>query len=204
MGITNGCIDSLYEMPEYPHMAFNNTYGLETIPKEVYKAALDANYQTGGCQDQTLKCRELGAQGDPLELGNNATVNEACAAAFAFCFSKVQGVYAVSNVSIQRHTNLLPLRFALLTNGWIALRFRYLAYAPRDLPSLVCRRLLQSALGAASTRCPIELHIQLRRSTSSLRRRHRRCRTPNKSRHGISAQERGEGRTGLWRPGLQM
>jgi hypothetical protein len=99
VGITNGCIDTLISAPSYPDYAFNNTYGLQMIPKDVYEAAVAADVGPGGCQDQILECQKLGNEWDPLELGNNATVNAICANATGFCFSEVQGVYALSNVS---------------------------------------------------------------------------------------------------------
>ena len=88
----------LYESFGYPHMAFNNTYGLALVTQEVYDQTLDIITRPGGVQDQILTCRSQGAEGDPLELGNNATVNEACVNATNLAYTEIQGVFASSNV----------------------------------------------------------------------------------------------------------
>jgi hypothetical protein len=33
LGITNGCVDTLYFSPSYPSYSFNNTYGVQLIPQ---------------------------------------------------------------------------------------------------------------------------------------------------------------------------
>ncbi|PCH02608.1 Peptidase S10, serine carboxypeptidase [Penicillium occitanis (nom. inval.)] len=83
LGIINGCVDLLTQDLSYPNFAYNNTYGIEAINQTVYEMALDAWSKEGGCRDQILECRALAAVGDPLALGNNETVNSACANASA-------------------------------------------------------------------------------------------------------------------------
>lgn len=85
IGLTNGCIDMLYQAEWYPQMAYNNTYGLQAISKKVYEKALDLWSKKGGCQDSIQQCRALADAYDPNDYGNNATVNEACNLAVKSC-----------------------------------------------------------------------------------------------------------------------
>jgi len=81
LGIINGCVDVQVQEPSYPHMAYNNTYGIQAINQSVYQQSMDAYTQEGGVRDLINTCRQLAAEGDPTNQGNNATVNDACAAA---------------------------------------------------------------------------------------------------------------------------
>ena len=83
VGIINGCVDILTQIPAYPQMAFNNTYGLKAINETEYKAALDS---FPACQKSVMACRTLADAKDPLSRGNNADVNKACSDAFKLCF----------------------------------------------------------------------------------------------------------------------
>ncbi|KAJ5663381.1 Carboxypeptidase S1 [Penicillium longicatenatum] len=93
LGIINGCVDLLVQAPTYPVMAYNNTYGIETINKTVYEQALHAWSKPGGCKDLITECRVLAAEGDPQMYGNNETVNKACQKANTFCSNNVEGPY---------------------------------------------------------------------------------------------------------------
>ncbi|KAJ5104472.1 hypothetical protein NUU61_001819 [Penicillium alfredii] len=93
LGIINGCIDLLVQQPSYPQMAYNNTYGVETINKTVYDQAMHAWSRPGGCKDQIKHCRALAADGDPRMYGRNETVNKACHKADQFCSNNVEGAY---------------------------------------------------------------------------------------------------------------
>ncbi|KAJ5986490.1 Carboxypeptidase S1 [Penicillium sp. IBT 35674x] len=93
LGIINGCVDLLVQAPTYPVMAYNNTYGIETINKTVYEEALNAWSKPGGCKDLITDCRALAAEGDPQMYGNNETVNKACQKANTFCSNAVEGPY---------------------------------------------------------------------------------------------------------------
>jgi hypothetical protein len=92
LGLTNGCIDSKIEGPFYPEYAFNNTYGLQTIPEDKYLEAKTNLTKEGGCFDLVDQCRLLAAS-DPDNTGTNETVNAACALATQYCFQFVQGAY---------------------------------------------------------------------------------------------------------------
>jgi hypothetical protein len=80
-------------------MAFKNTYGIEAVPREIYEAAKTNFTKPGGCSDLIKACRTAAALGDPLEMGNNQTVNQVCMGATEICFGLVQGALTTySNV----------------------------------------------------------------------------------------------------------
>jgi carboxypeptidase C (cathepsin A) len=91
--IINGCIDRQVQWPSYPHMAYNNTYGIQAVNESVYNYMMDAYYGPGGCRDQVARCRELASRFDVNNTGINDTVNEVCADAENFCSSEVRGPY---------------------------------------------------------------------------------------------------------------
>ncbi|KZL86039.1 carboxypeptidase s1 [Colletotrichum incanum] len=91
--IVNGCIDRQVQWPSYPEMAFNNTYGIETVNETVYKGMVDAYHREGGCRDQIDACREVSAVYDPENIGINATVNRICEAAESYCTRYVRDPY---------------------------------------------------------------------------------------------------------------
>lgn len=93
LGITNGCIDQLYQMPGYPEFAYNNTYGVQFINESVYVDAMNNFTKAGGCRDQIVQCRQLGIEGDPGWTGSNDTVNQVCQGATAYCFEYVVGAF---------------------------------------------------------------------------------------------------------------
>lgn len=91
--IVNGCIDRRVQWPSYPEMAFNNTYGIETVNKTVYEGMVDAFYREGGCRDRIDACREVSAVYDPENIGINATVNDICEDAETYCTNNVRDPY---------------------------------------------------------------------------------------------------------------
>ncbi|GKT95329.1 carboxypeptidase S1 [Colletotrichum tofieldiae] len=91
--IVNGCIDRQVQWPSYPEMAFNNTYGIETVNATVYQGMVDAYHREGGCRDQIDACREVSAVYDPENIGINATVNRVCEAAESYCTRYVRDPY---------------------------------------------------------------------------------------------------------------
>ncbi|EME82559.1 uncharacterized protein MYCFIDRAFT_78999 [Pseudocercospora fijiensis CIRAD86] len=108
-GWTNGCTDLLYQGEWTPDMAYNNTYGLQVLPDDVYAAAKEAWGAEGGARDQLLACRKLGDQYDPDFLGLNDTVNAVCANATLTYGLYVQAPYnAVSNLSVFDIAQLEP------------------------------------------------------------------------------------------------
>ena len=85
LGMMNDCFDLLYQTPSYADILYNNTYGEQFINQTVYEEAVDSFTAPGGCRDLILQCRAAAAEGDPLSLGTNATVNSACVDATTFC-----------------------------------------------------------------------------------------------------------------------
>ncbi|KAK1750434.1 alpha/beta-hydrolase, partial [Echria macrotheca] len=83
LGIVNGCVDILTQMPSYPHMAYNNTYGLQVINETEYNAAVASFPQ---CRSLVETCRSLADAKDPEGTGSVAEVNKACSDAFGYCF----------------------------------------------------------------------------------------------------------------------
>ncbi|KAK3303758.1 Alpha/Beta hydrolase protein [Chaetomium strumarium] len=79
VGIVNGCLDILTQMPSYPRMAHNNTYGVQTINETEYNARVNS---FPACRQRVEACRALAAAQDPTGLGNVDEVNKACSGAF--------------------------------------------------------------------------------------------------------------------------
>ncbi|KAK5000157.1 hypothetical protein LTR66_000930 [Elasticomyces elasticus] len=126
VGITNGCIDGLYQGPSYPDFARNNTYDLKTVSEDTYSQMLGNFTMSGGCADQIKQCRALGATGDPSVLATNATVNSFCANATIFCNAQVVQPYNdLSNRSqfdiAQRTPNVFPTPYltGFFNQRWI-------------------------------------------------------------------------------------
>lgn len=87
VGLINACVDMETQLPLYPEMAYNNTYGIKAITEEEYQASLDAWPQ---CKNLTRTCRSMAEEMDPQGWGNNTDVNDACYYAYDWCFSKIQ------------------------------------------------------------------------------------------------------------------
>jgi hypothetical protein len=71
-------------------MAYNNTYGLQTINETIYNAGVAAYPQ---CASLITNCRDQAAKADPNDFGANAAVNEACMGADYFCSNVVESGY---------------------------------------------------------------------------------------------------------------
>ena len=119
VGIQNGCVDALADAPFYPEFAYNNTFGIEVLSREIYEEAKANFTKPGGCADLIKACRAAGDAGDPLETGTNSTVNEICAVATGYCFGVVQGAFTSYSLvgfslSLSLIHNLNPLNTILL------------------------------------------------------------------------------------------
>jgi carboxypeptidase D len=86
VGIVNGCIDILTQMPLYPKMAYNNTYGVQLINETEYNAAVNS-FPT--CRKMVETCHSLADTKDPLATGSVSEVNKACSQAYSWCFQYV-------------------------------------------------------------------------------------------------------------------
>ena len=97
--IINGCIDRYVQWPGYPQMAFNNSYGIQTINESRYESVLDNLYREDGCLDQIEQCRNLSLAFDPTNQGFNESVNKVCAAAETFCSEEIRDPYFDTDVN---------------------------------------------------------------------------------------------------------
>lgn len=86
MGLINACVDINTQMPYYPVMANNNTYGIKLFNESAYAGAVKAVPQ---CLNLTTTCRGMVDKLDPEGWGNNTEVNQACLQAYAYCFQSV-------------------------------------------------------------------------------------------------------------------
>ncbi|KAI0541759.1 carboxypeptidase S1 [Xylaria digitata] len=91
--LINSCIDRQVMYPYYPHMAYNNTYGIQAVDESIYLSMVDAWEREGGCRDQIAECIEVAQAYDPDNIGINATVNRICMAAETFCSTEVRGPF---------------------------------------------------------------------------------------------------------------
>lgn len=126
LGIINGCVDYLTQELSYAEIAYNNTYGIQSINQSAYQSAVDAfNQPKTGCRDLILNCRTLAAEGDPGFTGTNDTVNSACSAAEDFCSSAVEGPFMDSGRDVYDIAALNPSPFppnyyiGYLTNAYV-------------------------------------------------------------------------------------
>ena len=95
VGLVNACIDLPTQMPYYPQMAYNNTYGLQLINETSFQSAVDSFPQ---CQNMTLTCRAAVATCDG-PICDSKAADQACLAAYAFCFESMWSGFNVSGVS---------------------------------------------------------------------------------------------------------
>ncbi|KAH6670958.1 carboxypeptidase S1 [Plectosphaerella plurivora] len=91
--LVNGCIDRKVQWPSYPEMAYNNTYGIQTVSEEWYESMKSGFSRAGGCRDQINNCQAISAVYDPDALGINATVNRVCQQAETYCTANVRDPY---------------------------------------------------------------------------------------------------------------
>ncbi|KAI1099278.1 carboxypeptidase S1-like protein B [Jackrogersella minutella] len=91
--LINSCIDRQVQWPSYPHIAYNNTYGIETVNETTYLGMVDALERPGGCREQIEDCRTLALVYDPDNIGVNETVNQVCSDAETFCSNNVRNPY---------------------------------------------------------------------------------------------------------------
>ncbi|CAJ2510880.1 Uu.00g065050.m01.CDS01 [Anthostomella pinea] len=91
--LINSCIDRQIQWPSYPQIAYNNTYGIQTVNETIYLAMMDALDREGGCRDQINDCRAVASLSDPDNIGVNETVNAICSAAETFCTTEVRDPY---------------------------------------------------------------------------------------------------------------
>ncbi|RYP57809.1 hypothetical protein DL769_009259 [Monosporascus sp. CRB-8-3] len=94
IGLMNACVDPLVQLPAYPEMAYNNTYGLELIDETKYRSAMRSWDEPGGCKSRIQACRS--ALGPMPYLGANTSTNTICHDANAYCGRTVANLVADS------------------------------------------------------------------------------------------------------------
>ena len=97
VGIVNGCIDILTQIPSYPRMAYNNSYGIQVISEAEYNTALNSLPE---CRVRVNTCQALADTKDPRGLGNVAEVNKACVDAYNYCMGTMAGGVESRGVSL--------------------------------------------------------------------------------------------------------
>ncbi|EHK26502.1 uncharacterized protein TRIVIDRAFT_133697, partial [Trichoderma virens Gv29-8] len=97
IGLMNACVDALVQLPAYPEMAYNNTYGLQLINKSTYMATKSSWDEPLGCKSRIQACRK--ALGSSPYLGDNASINTLCHDANTFCGKNVANLIGASGAS---------------------------------------------------------------------------------------------------------
>lgn len=100
VGIINGWIDLLVQMPYFPRFAYSNTYDIQAISQVQQLNALSAWSGADGCQQLTITCREQQVALDPEDEGNVGSVNDVCSSAQRYCQDHVLGAYYSSGRSV--------------------------------------------------------------------------------------------------------
>ena len=98
LGIINGLVDLLTQMPHYPTFAGNNTYGIQAIDQLTRLNAVSDFSSPGGCKDLLNQCRQqsvLDADGN----GDVASVNRLCAQANSVC-NRIVNLFSNSGLNV--------------------------------------------------------------------------------------------------------
>ncbi|KAH0154649.1 alpha/beta-hydrolase, partial [Aureobasidium melanogenum] len=95
LGLIDACIDAETQIPFYPVMAANNTYGIKVFNDTTYAGSVAALPK---CLNLTKTCRSLASRLDPEGWGNNTDVNNACASAYLYCYDAVARETQLGNI----------------------------------------------------------------------------------------------------------
>lgn len=85
LGIGNGIVDELVQVPPYPEFAVNNTYGIKSVNNTVYNYIQFALNMVGGCLDLVKQCRAVNQ--------TNLAQQTFCPEAQDMCRDNVEGPY---------------------------------------------------------------------------------------------------------------
>ncbi|KAF4992186.1 hypothetical protein FGRMN_7317 [Fusarium graminum] len=96
LGIINGCVDMVTQVPYYPIFANKNTYGYEALSSSDAKFYLDKFSATGGCRELLEKCAADASFGDPEGKGDKEDINYTCHQALASC-AEIQDAYTAAD-----------------------------------------------------------------------------------------------------------
>lgn len=83
-------IDAKIPASTWPNFAFNNTYGIVGIDRDLRDKAIDTYEKPGGCKDQINLCRSLSIDN---KFADNSTVNSICQQAGDCQELEVEGPY---------------------------------------------------------------------------------------------------------------
>ena len=100
VGIVNGWVDLITQMPFYPRFAYNNTYGIQAITLVQQLNAAGDFLSADGCLQLASNCRAQETSLDPFDIGINAIVDAACVQAQEYCEANVLGPYTLSGRSV--------------------------------------------------------------------------------------------------------
>jgi carboxypeptidase C (cathepsin A) len=95
LGLINACIDAETQIPFYPVMAANNTYGLKVFNDTTYASSMAALPE---CLNLIKTCRAVDQRLNPYGFGNDTDVNKACNRAYEYCFNAVARETALGNI----------------------------------------------------------------------------------------------------------
>ncbi|KAM0355922.1 hypothetical protein ACHAPU_000311 [Fusarium lateritium] len=95
LGIINGCVDMVTQVPYYPIFANENTYGYEALSSGDAKFYLDKFSATGGCRELLENCAAGASMGDPEGQGDKEDINFTCSQAINSC-NEIQNAYAAA------------------------------------------------------------------------------------------------------------
>lgn len=107
VGLVNACIDNI-QIESYPSFAYNNTYGIQAINSSYYTSALAA---IPTCRNLSATCIALADEKDPQGFGNVPDVNQACLAAYEYCFTNLHDGYNASLNLFDVSAPKYPLHF---------------------------------------------------------------------------------------------
>ncbi|OCK79900.1 carboxypeptidase S1 [Lepidopterella palustris CBS 459.81] len=110
LGIINGIVDDLVQLPYYPKFANNNTYGIEAIDTVTYLNALSDFNAPGGCKEAVIACRNSMNSYDPNGEGDETATNQLCTNAQNTCY-EIEYAYSASNRNYYDVRELLPSSF---------------------------------------------------------------------------------------------
>ncbi|KAF5680393.1 carboxypeptidase [Fusarium heterosporum] len=96
LGIINGCVDMVTQVPYYPIFANKNTYGYEALSSSDAKFYLDKFSATGGCRELLEKCAADASFGDPEGKGDKGDINYTCYQALNSC-AEIQDAYTAAD-----------------------------------------------------------------------------------------------------------
>ncbi|KAH7350655.1 carboxypeptidase C [Rhexocercosporidium sp. MPI-PUGE-AT-0058] len=124
LGIVNGLLDIVEQLPAYAQMAYNNTYGLELINKTTYESGMHDWFKPGGCKEKMLSCQKQAAEEDPNWNGNVPSVNKCFEDLVGHCISIMDaseginwGWYDIAHPRADPTPE--PYMHGYLTKGWV-------------------------------------------------------------------------------------